>query len=177
MAKKQASPAPGGWLFKEEPTHYSYAQLEKDGSTLWSGVANPLALKHLRQVRVGDRVLYYHTGKELAIVGEMRVTEAAQADPAAKRSEGRGRSSRAGAELAPAGDAGPDQGGPPLRQLGTDSHAAPFRDAGQPRTMEMVGRACRLWRAPGILTVPSLSYNGSGFKEGRFPKAAFSRPA
>jgi predicted RNA-binding protein with PUA-like domain len=81
VAKKQDSPAPGGWLFKEEPSTYSYAQLAKDGSTLWAGVANPLARKHLRQVKVGDRVLYYHTGKERAIVGEMRVTEGPTADP------------------------------------------------------------------------------------------------
>ncbi|HEV3080075.1 MAG TPA: EVE domain-containing protein [Gemmataceae bacterium] len=60
------------WLFKEEPTHYNYADLERDGKTLWSGVNNPLARKYLRQVRSGDRILYYHTGKEKAIVGEMR---------------------------------------------------------------------------------------------------------
>jgi predicted RNA-binding protein with PUA-like domain len=65
----------GGWLFKEEPSHYSYADLEKDGQTLWEGVANPVARKHLRETRVGDRVLYYHTGRERAIVGEMRVVE------------------------------------------------------------------------------------------------------
>jgi predicted RNA-binding protein with PUA-like domain len=58
------------WLFKEEPTHYSFADLERDGSTDWDGVANALALKNLRQVRPGDRVLYYHTGKEKAVVGE-----------------------------------------------------------------------------------------------------------
>jgi predicted RNA-binding protein with PUA-like domain len=60
------------WLFKEEPTHYNYADLERDGKTLWSGVNNPLARKYLREVRSGDRILYYHTGKEKAIVGEMR---------------------------------------------------------------------------------------------------------
>jgi predicted RNA-binding protein with PUA-like domain len=60
------------WLFKEEPTHYNYADLERDGKTLWSGVNNPLARKYLREVRPGDRILYYHTGKEKAIVGEMR---------------------------------------------------------------------------------------------------------
>ncbi len=64
------------WLFKEEPTHYSYADLERDGETSWAGVANALALKHLRQCRVGDRVFYDHTGKEKAIVAEMVVTKA-----------------------------------------------------------------------------------------------------
>jgi predicted RNA-binding protein with PUA-like domain len=61
------------WLFKEEPDHYNFADLQRDGRTVWDGVSNNLALKYLRQVRPGDRVLYYHTGKEKAVVGEMRV--------------------------------------------------------------------------------------------------------
>lgn len=61
------------WLFKQEPSCYSYADLERDGTTLWDGVANPLALKHLRACRPGDRVFFYHTGKEKAVVGIMEV--------------------------------------------------------------------------------------------------------
>jgi predicted RNA-binding protein with PUA-like domain len=61
------------WLFKEEPSHYNFADLERDGSAIWDGVANALALQHLRKVRPGDRVFYYHTGKEKAVVGEMVV--------------------------------------------------------------------------------------------------------
>src|SRR4051812_18191721 len=72
-----------GWLFKEEPDHYSYGALERDGATLWDGVTNNLALKNLRGVRPGDRVLFYHTGDEKAIVGEMRVVEGPMPDPAA----------------------------------------------------------------------------------------------
>ena len=72
MAKKKSTA--GGWLFKEEPSCYNYAQLEKDGSTVWAGVKNALARQNLRKLHVGDRVLYYHTGSERAIVGEMRVT-------------------------------------------------------------------------------------------------------
>lgn len=63
----------GRWLFKEEPAHYSFVQLQREGRTVWDGVANPLARQYLRQVRKGDRVFFYHTGKEKAIVGEMRV--------------------------------------------------------------------------------------------------------
>jgi len=63
----------GLWLFKEEPNHYSYMDLEKDGATVWSGVKNALARQHLRKIKAGDRVLYYHTGTERAIVGEARV--------------------------------------------------------------------------------------------------------
>lgn len=73
MAKKATKQ--GGWLFKEEPSCYSYANLEKDGSAWWTGVTNALARKHLRTIQVGDRVLYYHTGKERQIVGEMRVVD------------------------------------------------------------------------------------------------------
>ncbi len=60
------------WLFKEEPTHYSFDQLRKDGGTVWSGVKNALAQKHLASVRKGDRIFYYHTGNEKAIVGIAR---------------------------------------------------------------------------------------------------------
>ena len=72
----------GGWLFKEEPTHYSFADLQRDSTTWWDGVENNLARKNLRNVKAGDRVLYYHTGKERAIVGEMRVLTGPRPDPA-----------------------------------------------------------------------------------------------
>jgi predicted RNA-binding protein with PUA-like domain len=61
------------WLFKQEPEQYSYDDLVRDGRTVWDGVGNALALKHLRQARPGDRVLFYATGKVKAVVGEMRV--------------------------------------------------------------------------------------------------------
>ena len=69
------------WLFKEEPTHYNFADLERDGSTLWDGVSNALARKHLRQVQPGDRILYYHTGDEKAVVGLMEAVSGPQSDP------------------------------------------------------------------------------------------------
>jgi predicted RNA-binding protein with PUA-like domain len=69
-----------GWLFKEEPDHYSFADLERDGTTFWDGVTNNLARQNLRKVRKGDRVLYYHTGKEKAVVGEMVVLDAPTQD-------------------------------------------------------------------------------------------------
>lgn len=61
------------WLFKQEPSEYSFDDLERDGETVWTGVSNPLAQKHLRAVGTGDKVLFYHTGDERAIVGVMRV--------------------------------------------------------------------------------------------------------
>jgi predicted RNA-binding protein with PUA-like domain len=69
------------WLFKEEPTSYSFAQFEKDGGTSWAGVRNPLAQKHLRSVKKGDNVFYYHTGNEKAVVGIARATSDAYPDP------------------------------------------------------------------------------------------------
>src|SRR6059058_1854567 len=65
------------WLFKEEPTHYSFDELTKDKRAVWSGVRNPLAQKHLRSVKKGDRIFFYHTGDEKAVVGVME----AAADP------------------------------------------------------------------------------------------------
>ncbi len=69
------------WLFKQEPGCYSYSDLERDGSTLWDGVSNALARKHLRQVKPGDRVLFYHTGKDKAVIGEMKAVSEPEADP------------------------------------------------------------------------------------------------
>jgi predicted RNA-binding protein with PUA-like domain len=69
------------WLFKEEPTHYSFDELVKDGRTMWSGVKNPLAQKHLHAVKRGDRIFYYHTGDEKAVVGIAKALGDAYADP------------------------------------------------------------------------------------------------
>jgi predicted RNA-binding protein with PUA-like domain len=69
------------WLFKEEPEHYSFADLIRDGETVWDGVSNPLARQNLRKVRRGDLAFFYHTGKEKAIVGVMRIVGDAEADP------------------------------------------------------------------------------------------------
>ena len=69
------------WLVKEEPEHYSYDQLVKEKKTVWAGVKNPLAQKHLRSIKRGDRVFYYHTGKEKAIVAMATAASDAYPDP------------------------------------------------------------------------------------------------
>ncbi len=69
------------WLFKEEPDSYSFADLQRDGTTTWSGVTNALAQKHLRTVKKGDRVFFYHTGDVKAVVGVMEVTTDPTPDP------------------------------------------------------------------------------------------------
>ena len=57
------------WLFKTEPSDYSYSDLVSDKRTEWDGVKNALARIHLRKVRKGDEILIYHTGKERSAVG------------------------------------------------------------------------------------------------------------
>ena len=75
------------WLFKEEPTHYSFDDLVRDSKTAWTGVRNALAQKHLKAVRKGDRIFFYHTGDEKAVVGIAKAAGPAYPDPGDK--EGR----------------------------------------------------------------------------------------
>ena len=72
------------WLFKTEPSVYSYQQLEKDKKTMWDGVANNLALKNLKDIQKGDQILIYHTGDERQAVGIARAVAAAYPDPSKK---------------------------------------------------------------------------------------------
>ena len=69
------------WLVKTEPGTYSYDDLEREGRAVWDGVANPVALKNLRAMKVGDLVVVYHTGDERAAVGRAEVVKAAYPDP------------------------------------------------------------------------------------------------
>ena len=69
------------WLVKEEPDHYGFDQLVRDRKTVWAGVKNPLAQKHLRSIRRGDRIFYYHTGKEKAVVATAKASTDAYPDP------------------------------------------------------------------------------------------------
>jgi predicted RNA-binding protein with PUA-like domain len=72
------------WLLKEEPSNYSFDDLARDGHTSWTGVRNPLAQKHLRAIRKGDSIFFYHTGSEKAVVGIARAAGDAYPDPADK---------------------------------------------------------------------------------------------
>src|SRR5262249_29128881 len=69
------------WLVKEEPTHYGWNELVKDKKAVWSGVRNALAQKHLRAIKKGDRIFYYHTGDEKAEVGIAKALSDAYPDP------------------------------------------------------------------------------------------------
>lgn len=70
------------WLMKTEPDEYSYSDLEQEGTTVWNGVKNALALKHLRNMSSGDLVFIYHTGKQRQIIGLAEVVSEPYPDPA-----------------------------------------------------------------------------------------------
>ena len=72
------------WLFKEEPSNYNYDALARDGKTSWTGVRNPVAQRHLRSVKKGEKIFFYHTGDEKSVVGICRAAGDAYADPADK---------------------------------------------------------------------------------------------
>jgi predicted RNA-binding protein with PUA-like domain len=69
------------WLVKEEPDHYSFDDLVRDKKTSWTGVKNPLAQKHLRSIRKGDLIFFYHTGNQKSVVGIARAGSDAYPDP------------------------------------------------------------------------------------------------
>jgi predicted RNA-binding protein with PUA-like domain len=69
------------YLLKTEPSVYSFADLEHDKQTIWDGVTNPVALKHLREMKAGDRLVIYHTGDEKSAVGTAIVISSDAVDP------------------------------------------------------------------------------------------------
>src|SRR5438067_3520154 len=83
--KKSAKPTgPSGlWLVKQEPETYSWDDFVRDGRTDWTGVRNFQARNNLRQMKVGDRVLFYHSGTGKCVVGIAEVAKAAYPDPSA----------------------------------------------------------------------------------------------
>jgi predicted RNA-binding protein with PUA-like domain len=68
------------YLLKTEPTVYSFANLQKEQSTIWDGVTNPVAVKHLREMKPGDKLVIYHTGDEKSAVGTATVESVDIAD-------------------------------------------------------------------------------------------------
>jgi predicted RNA-binding protein with PUA-like domain len=71
------------WLVKSEPETYSWTQFVKDGKTAWTGVRNFAARLHLRAMKTGDRVFFYHSGEEKSVIGLGRVVKEFYHDPAA----------------------------------------------------------------------------------------------
>lgn len=77
------TPSGKRWLLKTEPSAYSFDDLVREKKTVWSGIANALALQHLRQAKKGDEVLIYHTGNEKAAVGLATLASDPYPDPEA----------------------------------------------------------------------------------------------
>jgi len=75
------------WLVKSEPNTYAFADLERDGKTVWDGVRNNAAALNLKAMKVGDEVLFYHSQEGLAVVGVAKVTR--EAFPDASDASGR----------------------------------------------------------------------------------------
>lgn len=71
------------WMVKQEPDAYSWDDFVRDGETDWTGVRNYQARNNLREMKTGDRVLFYHSGKDKAVVGLAEVSKAAYPDPTA----------------------------------------------------------------------------------------------
>lgn len=69
------------YLLKTEPTVYSFADLQREKTTIWDGVTNPVALKNLRGMKPGERLVIYHTGDDKSAVGTAEVTSVDTADP------------------------------------------------------------------------------------------------
>ena len=69
------------YLLKTEPTVYSFADLQRDKNTVWDGVANPVALRHLREMKPGDRLVIYETGEHKSAVGTASVVAVDASDP------------------------------------------------------------------------------------------------
>ena len=78
---------PNHWLFKTEPSVYSFQQLQKDKKTVWDGVSNNLALKNLKDIKKGELIFIYHTGDEKAAVGVAKALGGAYPDPSKKNSK------------------------------------------------------------------------------------------
>jgi len=69
------------YLLKTEPTVYSFADLQRDDETIWDGVTNPAAVKFLREMKTGDRLVIYHTGDERTAVGTAKVLSVDASNP------------------------------------------------------------------------------------------------
>jgi len=69
------------YLLKTEPGVYSFADLEREGETIWDGVTNPAAVKFLRGMKPGDRLVIYHTGDEKTAVGTAKVVSVDASNP------------------------------------------------------------------------------------------------
>ena len=105
------------WLVKEEPENYSYSQFVAGSTTVWAGVRNPVAQRNLREMKKGDRVFFYHTGKEKAMIGTATVSKTAYPDPKDKAGNLVVVELAAGKAVEAPGHAGGNQGRQAIRDM------------------------------------------------------------
>ena len=119
------------YLLKTEPTAYSFADLLREKETDWTGVTNPTAVKNLRAMKKGDKLVIYHTGDEKAAVGLARVISVDISDPKVPLGSHRGRCGNQAAK-----NTGRDQAaahlsgfpaGPPVEAFGRPTRRGPVR--------------------------------------------------
>ncbi|HEV7472740.1 MAG TPA: EVE domain-containing protein [Pyrinomonadaceae bacterium] len=83
VTPKKKKPGTAYWMVKQEPETYSWNDFVSDGRTDWTGVRNYQARNNLREMKTGERVLFYHSGKEKAVVGLAEVVKSTYPDPTA----------------------------------------------------------------------------------------------
>jgi len=122
------------YLIKSEPSEYAYADLEREGRTVWSGVTNNAALMHLRAMRKGDEAIFYHSGPQKRIAGLASVVADPSEDPDRPGTNAKGEPKFAVVEIKPAG---PASGTATLADIKADARFAEFALVKQPRLSVM----------------------------------------
>lgn len=123
------------FLLKTEPGDYSYADLERDGSTVWDGVTNAAACQVLRTAAPGDEALIYHTGSEKRVAGLARVTSEPRPDPSSPGETAKGEMKHPVFDIEPV--AASSSGEATLAAIKADGRFADFALVRQPRLSAM----------------------------------------
>ena len=123
------------YLFKTEPGDYSWDDLVRDKRTDWTGVSNAAAQKHMRAVRKGDEVLFYHTGSDKRVVGLAKVVKGAYPDPDRPGTTAAGETKFVLVDIAPVRAASTD--GATLAAIKADERFADFALVRQSRLSAM----------------------------------------
>src|ERR1700679_2501702 len=121
------------YLLKTEPTVYSFADLQREQNTVWDGVTNPVAVKHLREMKPGDRLVIYETGDHKSAVGTGSVVSKNPAGEDQSR-EGAGQ----------AGDPGRSQSSQTVRRLAAGAAGKTQRGAAEQRAVQILDRRVSL---------------------------------
>ena len=120
------------YLLKTEPSEYSFADLDRDKQTVWDGVSNPVALRHLREMKPGDRLIIYETGDHKSAVGTASVVSVEADDPRNPVVK-----IKAGKPLGDAGFASRDQGQSNVRRVAVSSPGTAIGGSADERAIQI----------------------------------------